>query len=78
MWLFKHYFSHKGRCVFIFSSVLTNTSKIQIGRICRKESAGKKVGFGLQSDCGNCIVLNGINFMILIYKSYLMQMSFTD
>lgn len=72
MWLFKHYFSHKGRCVFIFSSVLTNTSKIQTGRICKKESAGKKVGFGLKSDGENCIVPSRINFIILIYKPYLM------
>lgn len=72
MWLFKHYFFYKGRCVFIFSPVLTNTSKIQIGRTCRKESAEEKVGFGLKSDCENCIVPNGINFMILIYKSYFM------
>lgn len=72
MWGFKHYFSHKGGCIFIFSSILTNTSKIQIERICRNVGTEEKVGFRLKIYGENSIVPSGTNFMILIYKSYCM------
>lgn len=53
-----------------FSSGLENISKIQIGKISRKESTRKKVGFGLKSEI--YISPIGINFSVLTYKYYLM------